>query len=253
MSICDSPTCQHLPSQHANAPATSLYGQLPHQHCTDYTVSKILHVWKNEQNMISFSYDIRLSPFKLCWFCNDEVYAHICFEVILSTLIFRPSWIHFGSMTEEFEIHHQKSTPYHPQDNGTMEAFNKILDNALTKICNVNMDDWDLKILVVLWVYRTTCEKLIGHTPFKFLYGQEAVVPLEYLIPILCIASITNMTERGVQERLAQLMEMEEDKTIASFHQEVHKAKEKSWHDIYIKKKNFKEGYLVLLYDSNYL
>ena len=45
------------------------------------------------------------------------------------------------TMTEEFEIHHKKITPYHPQVNGTMEAFNKILENALNKICNVNMDE----------------------------------------------------------------------------------------------------------------
>jgi hypothetical protein len=58
-----------------------------------------------------------------------------------------------------------------------------------------------------------------GHTPFILVNGKEAVVPLEFMVPTLHVAGITNMKERGtIQERLNQLMEMEEDKIMVGFH-----------------------------------
>ena len=76
------------------------------------------------------------------------------------------------ALTEELQVQHNRSTPYHPRENGTIESFNKILETTLTKVCKSNCDEWELKILAVLWAYCTTCKWLTGQTPFKLVYGQ---------------------------------------------------------------------------------
>ena len=97
------------------------------------------------------------------------------------------------ALTEELQVQHKKNTPYHPQENGTIESFNKILETVLKKLCNSNRDDQDLNIPTVLWESRTTCKRLMGKTPFKLVYGKEAVMLMEYIVPILCIVAETGM------------------------------------------------------------
>jgi hypothetical protein len=77
------------------------------------------------------------------------------------------------------------------------------------------------------------------------------MVPMEYLVPSLKIATFTSMDDTGVvKDRLVQLMELEEDRFIAGFHQQVQKEQEKAYHD---KRKAFKQEDLVLLYDNKFI
>ena len=117
----------------------------------------------------------------------------------------------------------------------------------MKKACNIQRDDWDQKILVVLWAYYTTCKELIGQTPFRLVYGQEVVMPMEYIVPILRIAAIKEMTDVNVvEEILSQLLQLEEECFVGGFHQNVEKQIQKAWHDLHIKSKHFDVGDLFL-------
>jgi len=127
-------------------------------------------------------------------------------------------------LTKEFQVYHHKRMPYHLQPNRTVEAFNKVLENALTKVFNAQRSDWDLCILVVLWAYQTMCKNLTGQTPFRLVYGVEVVMPMEYIMPSLHIVALTGMTDHGaLEERLTQLDEFEEERFLAGFDQQVQK------------------------------
>lgn len=75
-----------------------------------------------------------------------------------------------SALPKEFHVYHQKSTPYHPQANRMVEAFNKILENMLTKVCNAQWNDWDVRVLAVLWVYS------VGIMTQDWLYGTGVVL-----------------------------------------------------------------------------
>jgi transposase InsO family protein len=69
-------------------------------------------------------------------------------------------------------IQHHKSSPYHLQANGIVEAFNKILERGLTKVCCANREDWDNRVPTFLWAYKTTTKKLHRYNPFHLVYGK---------------------------------------------------------------------------------
>jgi hypothetical protein len=100
----------------------------------------------------------------------------------------------------------------------------------------------------------TTSKNLTGQTPFRLVYGQEEVMSMEFIVPSLCVAMITDLSEfwwsRG---EISKLVHIEEYCFVIGFHQQVHKVREKAWHDRHIKQKKFQVGDLVLLYNNKFM
>ena len=54
-----------------------------------------------------------------------------------------------------------------------------------------------------IMVYRMTCKKLMGQTPFRLVCGVEVVMPMEYIVRSLCITMPTTiMDHEALEERL---------------------------------------------------
>ena len=83
---------------------------------------------------------------------------------------------------------HKKLAPYHPQANGQAKSTNKILGTVLTKIVSGSKTDWELKLHSAIWAYRVAYKTALGTTPFNMVYGLDAILPMEFLIPTMNVA-----------------------------------------------------------------
>ena len=67
-----------------------------------------------------------------------------------------------------------------PQSNGVVERVNKIICTGISK-CLVGLPKgkWVDELPKVVWVQNTTVSRSTNFTPFKLLYGEEAMTPEE--------------------------------------------------------------------------
>ena len=68
---------------------------------------------------------------------------------------------------------------------------------------------------MVLWAYRTAYKTSIGTTPFNLVFGLDAILPIEFLIPTLRVATQMNWTGYELSERIDDLEKLDEDRRIA--------------------------------------
>ena len=75
------------------------------------------------------------------------------------------------------------TTAYHPQTDGLVERFNRILTDMLSKTVEKGGRDWDVRLPYVLFAYRSSPQESSRESPFFLLYGRDPVCQL--LLPLL--------------------------------------------------------------------
>ncbi|XP_072073834.1 uncharacterized protein [Arachis hypogaea] len=71
------------------------------------------------------------------------------------------------------------SSVEHPQTNGLAEAANKVILHALRKKLDDAKGLWAELISEIIWGYNTTIHSTTKETPFRLVYGSDAMIPVE--------------------------------------------------------------------------
>ncbi|XP_072074407.1 uncharacterized protein [Arachis hypogaea] len=118
----------------------------------------------------------------------------------------------------------------------SMEVMRKKLTDAKV--------EWADLIPEILWSYNTTIQTTIGETPFKLVYGTEALIPIKVGIPTLR-AELYNQNH-NIDTRKAELDLVEENRDVAAIKQKAMKQLIERRHNKKVVPRTFSKGDLVL-------
>ncbi|XP_075633752.1 uncharacterized protein LOC142606254 [Castanea sativa] len=104
-------------------------------------------------------------------------------------------------------ITNRYSTPTYPQENGQVEAVNKVIVIGLKKRLDDTKGRWVEELPHVLWTYRITPRRSTRETTYSMTYGAEAVIRLETRFPTLRTSSFIPSSNENLLEKSLDLVE----------------------------------------------
>jgi hypothetical protein len=131
----------------------------------------------------------------------------------------------------------------HPESNGLVERANGIIMMGIMKlIFNQPRGKWPDELIKVVWSHNTTTSRSTGFTPFKLLFGDEAITPEEAKAgSIRTAASAEDEADYSVDKDAIEGIRLQAVENLNKYQAETIK-----WRDRKVRLKNIKPGHLVL-------
>ena len=131
------------------------------------------------------------------------------------------------------------------------ESTNKNLIRILKKTVIENQRSWHSALPNALWANRVTPKSSIGVSPFTLVYGKEAIIPPNIMLPSSIIAQESRGSDNEVlQMRIYNLLKVEESRSKARERFKQQQEVVKRWFDKHkARTKDFEVGDLVLKWD----
>ena len=94
-----------------------------------------------------------------------------------------------------------RTTPYHPQTNGSAERVHQTLQRMIGKLDPEKRRKWPAHIGSIIIAYNSTRSLVTGYSPYYLMFGQRPWLPIDLLFP-MCQ---TQMLTRTIDEYVASL------------------------------------------------
>jgi hypothetical protein len=131
----------------------------------------------------------------------------------------------------------------YPQSNSVVERANGIICTGISKyLVGLPKEKWVDELPKVVWAHNTIVSRSTNFTPFKLLYGEEAMTPEE--IKFQGLRTNIQIIEEEEQVTSKDLLEEERMKAIQNL--EKYQSETKNWYNMKVRLRQLSPGDLVL-------